>query len=206
MTNDADTDSAAAAEPDGADRAASSPRQPRRFDPDRKQRIIEACLDVIAERGVRGTSHRVVAAAANVPLGSMTYHFDGMDDLLHQTFDQYAQQCIDRFAARMAAATTPDEACEQIARHIESDLLGTQRDLTINLEFYTLAARDPSYRDVTDRWMAASRAELERFFDAPTAMLMDAMIEGMSLHRALDDVPRDAQTLRDGFRRIAGLS
>ena len=60
----------------------------RRFDPERKDRIIEACLDVIAERGVAGTSHRVVAAAAGVPLGSMTYHFDGMADLLHQAFDQ----------------------------------------------------------------------------------------------------------------------
>ena len=41
----------------------------RRFDPERKDRIIEACLDVIAERGVAGTSHRVVAAAAGQQLG-----------------------------------------------------------------------------------------------------------------------------------------
>ena len=55
------------------------PANPR-YDPGRRERIIDACLDVIAEHGVAGTSHRRVAAAARVPLGSMTYHFDGMDD------------------------------------------------------------------------------------------------------------------------------
>jgi len=54
----------------------SEPRTPterrRRKDPGRRDRIIDACLEVIAEHGVAGTSHRRVAAAAGVPLGSMT--------------------------------------------------------------------------------------------------------------------------------------
>ncbi|MDF2847508.1 MAG: TetR family transcriptional regulator, partial [Oerskovia sp.] len=40
----------------------------RRVDPDRKDRIVDAALDVIAEHGVGGATHRVVAAAADVPL------------------------------------------------------------------------------------------------------------------------------------------
>ena len=54
----------------------------RRNDPARRDRIIDACLEVISESGVAGTSHRKVAARAGVPLGAMTYYFDGMDDLL----------------------------------------------------------------------------------------------------------------------------
>ncbi|KFI52522.1 TetR/AcrR family transcriptional regulator [Bifidobacterium callitrichos] len=179
------------------------PRPQRRFDPERRERIIDACLDVIAARGVSGTSHRAVAAAADVPLGSMTYHFDGMSDLLHQAFERFVQHSIDVFAGRMRDARTVDEACEIIARHIEGDLLATQRDLAINLEFYTLAARDPAYRDLTDRWMTASLEQLERFFDEPTAQLIDAMIEGLTLHRALGGTPKDAATIREGIRRIA---
>ena len=38
----------------------------RRHDPERRSRIIAATLDVIAEQGVDGTSHRRVAAAAGV--------------------------------------------------------------------------------------------------------------------------------------------
>ena len=61
----------------------------RRNDPGRRDRIIDACLDVIAEVGVAGTSHRRVADAAGVPLGSMTYHFTGMNELLHEAFTRF---------------------------------------------------------------------------------------------------------------------
>ena len=74
----------------------------------------------------------------------MTYYFDGMHDLLHQAFDQFAQASVLKFAARMQSASTVDEACDAIALSIERDMLGNQRDLNINLEFYTLAARDLS--------------------------------------------------------------
>ncbi|PJM74712.1 TetR/AcrR family transcriptional regulator [Bifidobacterium simiarum] len=177
----------------------------RRFDPERKQRIIEACLDVIAERGVAGTSHRAVAAEAHVPLGSMTYHFDGIDDLLHQAFERFADRSAATLARRMAHAANADEACEQVALHIEHDLFGTRRSLIIGLELYTLAARNPAFRDITDRWMAASRLELERFFPPDAAMLIDAMIEGLMLHRALGKESRSLQDpaiIRAGIRRI----
>ncbi|MFD6211517.1 TetR/AcrR family transcriptional regulator, partial [Peribacillus sp. NPDC060253] len=50
--------------------------------PGRRERILAAVLDLIAEDGVAGVSHRKAAARAGVPLGSMTYHFASMDELL----------------------------------------------------------------------------------------------------------------------------
>ena len=91
---------------------ADMPSQSSRVDPERQQHIIDAALRVIASRGVAGTSHRVVAAEAHVPLGSMTYYFDGMHDLLHQAFDQFARASVLKFAARMQSASTVDEACD----------------------------------------------------------------------------------------------
>ncbi|PJI52608.1 TetR family transcriptional regulator, partial [Methylobacterium radiotolerans] len=34
------------------------PAAQRRFDPDRRARIVRATLDVVAEHGVAGTTHR----------------------------------------------------------------------------------------------------------------------------------------------------
>ena len=79
----------------------------RRYDPDRRDRIIAACLDVIAENGVAGTSARKVAEAADVPLGSVTYHFTGMGELLHEAFSRYAHAASDQFAERMSPRPTP---------------------------------------------------------------------------------------------------
>ncbi|MBH0246908.1 TetR family transcriptional regulator, partial [Streptomyces cavourensis] len=54
----------------------------RRYDPDRRTRIIDAALRVIVADGIAGLSHRSVAAEADVPLGSTTYHFGSLDELL----------------------------------------------------------------------------------------------------------------------------
>ena len=50
--------------------------------------------------------------------------------------------------------------------------------------------------------MAASHAQLERFFDAPTAAMLDALIEGLTLHRALGDATLDTAAVREAVRRI----
>ena len=54
----------------------------RRYDPERQQRIIDAAIRVVGEKGIAGLSHRTVAAEADVPLGSTTYHFKTLDELL----------------------------------------------------------------------------------------------------------------------------
>lgn len=185
---------------------ATSARRARRSDPNRKQRIIDACLDVIAERGVAGTSHRVVAETADVPLGSMTYHFDGFDDLIFQAFSHYAQQAAERFRIRMEQARTRNDACEAIAETIADDLLGTHRDMVINLELYAIAARKPRFRDIMTEWTRTVLTSMAPFFDPQTAKLLDDVIEGITIHRAMavphPSVERTREDARDAIARI----
>jgi TetR/AcrR family transcriptional regulator, regulator of biofilm formation and stress response len=163
----------------------------RRYDPGRRDRIINACLDVIAQHGVAGTSHRKVAEAADVPLGSMTYHFAGMHDLLHEAFSRFAHTASEQFDERIAAAHDAATAKQAIADAITHVVLSNQRDLVLTHELYTLAAREPAYRDITHAWMARSRRTLEQYFDPTTARILDALVEGLSIHRALDNEPHN---------------
>ena len=174
----------------------------RRVDPDRRDRIIDACLELIAEAGVAGTSHRKVAERANVPLGSMTYHFTGMDELLREAFTRFSDTVVAVFEARMAAAGTVDEARTAVVAIIDDDLLASPDDLVITHELYALAARNPEYRQITHRWMRRSRAALERHFPPDTAAQLDALIEGLSIHRALDTEPADPRRTADAVGRI----
>lgn len=69
----------------------------RRYDPDRRNRIIEAALDVIEVHGVAGATHRRIAEAANVPLGSMSYHFNGLDEVFVAAVSQLAETVSAKF-------------------------------------------------------------------------------------------------------------
>ncbi len=183
---------------------AAGSRRGRRNDPDRRDRIIDACLDVIADVGVAGASHRKVAEAAGVPLGSMTYHFSGMDELLREAFGRFATSVSDRFVRRMDAVADAPAARRAVVDLILKDVLGDWRDLVLTHELYTLAARNDDFRSITAAWMARSRAALERHFDPETARMLDALIEGLTIHRALDDRSRDADEVVRAVDRVAG--
>lgn len=178
----------------------------RRHDPQRRERIVEACLDVVAEHGVAGTSHRRVAAAADVPLGSMTYHFAGMDGLLREAFGRFARDAAAQFERRMSDAQGPEEAVRAVAALITRDVFATQRDLVLSHELYTLAAREPAYRTLTHDWMRSSRDALGRHFDPATCRALDAFVEGMTIHRALDTEEHDDAEVLAAVRRLTGVA
>ncbi|GAA2271395.1 TetR family transcriptional regulator [Glycomyces scopariae] len=178
----------------------NSERGPRRPDPGRRDRIIDACLDVVAESGVAGASHRKVAAAAGVPLGSMTYHFNGIGELLHEAFARFGSAESAAFDAAMAAAAGPAEAEAVIVGIVTAP--ADPRNLVLAHELYTLAAREPAFRDLTNEWMARSRASLERHFDPEAARMVDALIEGLTIHASLDTEPQDPAVAAEAVRRI----
>ncbi|AKQ67911.1 Transcriptional regulator, TetR family [Myxococcus hansupus] len=178
---------------------------PRRHDPDRRDRIIDATLQVIAEGGVAGTSHRRVAERAEVPLGSMTYHFASMDELLREAFTRFALRISERFAARIEAASDIEGLVEAVVHIVHDDLAAGQDELVLTLELYTLAARQPVFRQITHDWMRRSREALGRLVDARKTHEVDALIEGLFIHAHLDPVPRSRAATRAAVRRLLSL-
>ncbi|PVG84179.1 TetR family transcriptional regulator [Nocardioides gansuensis] len=158
---------------------------PRRTDPDRRDRIIDAALDVIAERGVAATTHRAVAARADVPLGSMTYHFAGLGDLLAQAFGRHAERMSVLYAAHFEAVEDRTQLVDAVTDLIHGNASAEARDWVIAYELYTAALRDPALRVITETWMRTSRSVLERFMDPTTARGVDALIEGLVMHKTL---------------------
>lgn len=180
----------------------SEPRRPRRHDPERRDRIIDACLQVIGDVGVAGASTRRIAAVADVPLGSISYHFTGTDELLHEAFERFSHRVSDRFERSMAGAADADDARQAVIDLIASDVLTDPQELVLTHELYTLAAREPGFRRLTRDWMSRSRRALERHFDPLTARLLDALIEGMTIHRALDTEPHEVADVSAAVDRI----
>jgi DNA-binding transcriptional regulator YbjK len=183
---------------------AGTGRRPRRHDPGRRDRLVDAALTVIAERGVAGTTHREIARVADVPLGSMTYHFTSLDEVLAEAFTRHADRAARVFDGRMAAAADRAGAVEAVVALVTEDLLGSSgsgADLVLAVELYVAAARNPALRAVTQAWMARSRRALERHFDPTTARELDALIEGLVLHSALSTDPMTPAQIRHAIER-----
>lgn len=177
----------------------------RRYDPERKSRIIDATLAVIAEFGVAGTTHRRIATVADVPLGSLTYHFSGLDDLLEQAFSRHAERMSPFYEAHFDDVHTRDQLIDAIT-DLMHELTDDQdaHDWTISYELYLAALRKPALRRVTESWMRRSRTVLERFVDPLTARGVDAVIEGLVMHMMLSTTPSERADTRVIVERLLG--
>jgi len=83
-------------------------------------------------------------------------------------------------------------------------VVGTHGDLVLTHELYTLAARRPEYRTITRTCMARSRAALEQHVDPATARMLDALVEGLTIHRALDPDPPGEAFVVEAVGRVLG--
>lgn len=183
--------------------AVKAPRA-RRFDPERRARIIDAALETVSAYGVAGATHRLIAQKADVPLGSMTYHFDSLDALLIEAFSRFAQSMSDITAQMLEAAETPEAATavvvDIIVRHPWSEL----QNQVLVYELYAFASRKSEVRSVTEAWLDRSREALGRHFDPVTVRGLDALIEGLGIHNTFDRQPIGRREVEQIVGRLIG--
>ncbi|MFC6135281.1 TetR/AcrR family transcriptional regulator [Streptomyces spororaveus] len=174
----------------------------RRYDPDRRQRIIDAALRVVGERGISGLSHRSAAAEADVPLGSTTYHFKTLDDLLVAALRQ-ANEGFAQAVARSTALADPDaDLAGALARMLGEFLAADRGRVELEYELYLAALRRPALRPVAAQWCEAVAAALTPRTDPVTARALVAAMDGIGLQVLLTDAAYDEEYAREVLRRI----
>ncbi|MFW0756375.1 TetR/AcrR family transcriptional regulator [Pseudomonas sp. H11T01] len=161
-------------------------KRQRRHDPERKERIISKAFGAIAQYGVAGVTHRNIAELAEVSLGSMTYHFKGMDELLFIVFSRFAEEGAEFVRSRLSGAATPDEAIHILAEALTDGVWANRDNIAVLYEFYSLATRKPLYRPILAAWSETVRQSLERLFTPEEARAFDVCFEGILLQNFLN--------------------
>lgn len=176
----------------------------RRYDPDRRGRIVEAAIRVVARDGIAGVSHRTVAAEADVPLGSTTYHFASLDELLVAAL----RRADDGFAATVrgsAALTDPDcDLAAELARTVGGWLGADRADAELCYELYLAALRRPALRPVAGEWIERVAVALAHRVDRETARAVAALIDGVCVQVLVTGETYDEAQVREALRRIIG--
>ncbi len=174
----------------------------RRYDPERRDRIIDAAIRVVGRSGIAGLSHRTVAAEADVPLGSTTYHFASLDELL------IAALCKtnEGFAAAVrnsSALADPDaDVAEELARLMGDWLAEERTGVELEYELYLAALRRPALRPVAAEWCEGVAETLARRTDPVTARALVALMDGICLQVLLTGAKYDAEFTREMMARI----
>jgi AcrR family transcriptional regulator len=164
----------------------------RRRAPETRERILRATLALLAEEGTAALSNRRIAAAADVALGSLTYHFPSQASLLRESLLLYVGEEVERLVAIAAALAERDPTPEQVAADVEA-LIGRPSGgpgPLAELELHLQAARDPELQEASARCFAAYEAlaasalgTLGIADPAPHASAFVALITGLGVRR-----------------------
>ncbi|MEV8532955.1 TetR family transcriptional regulator [Streptomyces sp. NPDC051211] len=174
----------------------------RRYDPDRRERIIDAAMRVVAAKGIAGLSHRSVAAEADVPLGSTTYHFTTLDELLVAALRRANVGFAVTLAASPALADPSTDLASALARLLGELLAADRGRAELEYELYLAALRRPALRPVAAEWCEAMADVLSRHTDPATARALVAVMDGITLQVLLTDAEYDEPGTRDILARV----
>ncbi|OON74737.1 TetR/AcrR family transcriptional regulator [Streptomyces tsukubensis] len=176
----------------------------RRYDPDRRQRIIDAAIRVVGRSGIAGLSHRTVAAEADVPLGSTTYHFKTLDELLVAALRQ-SNQGFEKVVADRGRLDDPSTDLAAAIAALTGEWLGGDRTgVELEYELYLAALRRPVLRPVAAEWCRQLEAPIAARTDVATARAAVALVDGICLQVLLLGDAYDESYAREMLTRVIG--
>jgi AcrR family transcriptional regulator len=186
--------------------------RPRLAPERRRELIVQAARASIVERGLAATSVREVARAAGVSLGTVTYHFPTLDELLTEVLSVTLRDFYRPRRRRMAPdATAVDRLRVLIEDHFSSPDLYEQ--CVIWLEYWPRAIHVPSARAWRRRRYGAYQRYIARVLTAgrdagefdvanPVELATEflALFDGLSVALVVEDI--DMEFARRSLERF----
>jgi DNA-binding transcriptional regulator YbjK len=173
-----------------------------RRDPEaRRRKIVVAAVRAIADVGVGNVTHRRIAQLAGVPLGSTTYYFPTLDDLVAAALREaieYARADLEAWAEElMASADVTATFVDLTTRHLRD-----RDQVLLEYELYLAAARSPQLRPVAQLWIDGLRGICARFAGKDRGFALAALIDGHLMQALVTEEPIDVDALRAGVARL----
>lgn len=167
----------------------------------KREHLVGAAADLLQDEGWSALTHRGLSARSGVPLASLTYYFDGVDDMVAQAASELARRHLATARATVTALPRRRASAARTAALVVEVLVGpdpTSQGLRSLYERYLQAGRTPTLAAVVRAWNAELHslvAELlertGRPADAARVALLVAALDGL-LVTALaegDDAP-----------------
>ncbi|MBB4662277.1 TetR/AcrR family transcriptional regulator [Conexibacter arvalis] len=181
----------------------SARRPPRPRDPKgRREAIVAAAVEVIAEHGLGNASHRLIAERADVPLGSTTYYFPTRGDLVASALEKNLRDWA-RELERWADALTRDPFPATLVS-LAASYLADRARAVVEYELYIAAAREPELRELVRQWLELLERQLSPIAREGRARAIAMLVDGAIVRAVALDRPLDGEALEDGIAALMG--
>lgn len=178
----------------------------------RRDALVSAATEIIADAGVKAVTHRAVAKRAGVPLAATTYYFTSIQQLTEEALRRHVTDRVAELTRITERAGQNGGSVEQIALRFADALVDRNRDSVIaQYEVYLEAARTPALRPAVTEALNAFRTLAETSLrilgasrPAEAAGAFIALIDGFAMHHAAqpESPDTDAAALFEAMRAL----
>lgn len=183
----------------------------------RRQRIIDATLDVIRDHGLAGTRTHEIARRAGVSSGLLLYHFGTLDGVIAAAMQESEDRYYRSLDAEVGAGRPAPERLRLLVER-SGDASAVVSAWTLWMEFWVRALRDPETAalctTLESRWRAVLLDVIEQgvregVFSAPAPQLavvrLAALLDGLSVAATLGDREVPVEAVPDLWLHAAAL-
>ncbi|MEU1448133.1 TetR/AcrR family transcriptional regulator [Streptomyces mirabilis] len=181
----------------------------------RRRLIVEAAVPLIAERGYASVGVRDVAAAAGVSVGTVTYHFGSVQEILSEAMVLH----IERYYAALSEAAAQAAGAAEALRLLVDALFteDTDRHWRMWFDYWNAGDQDPDQafaRGQAERYEAwhtqirelAERGVAEGEFSSDDldgfTVRFAALADGLALQRLRQAPPLSTEDARRHLNRL----
>lgn len=166
-----------------------------------REQLLDAAAQLVGEVGWGAVTTRLVAERAGVNAALVHYHFSSVPDLLSAAALRFAERILTE-AADVLRSAEPAKGLDRMLDDL-SRYTGTDAESLLLVEAFLAAHRLPDLRSALAALVADFRTRVADWLRAAgvqdadaVALLLGAAIDGLALHRGLDESV--------DFRAVAG--
>ncbi|WP_163509143.1 TetR/AcrR family transcriptional regulator [Fodinicola acaciae] len=166
---------------------------------ERREALLRAAIELIAEGGTRSVTHRAVSARAGLPPASAGYYFTTSQELIEQALRFHVREWSASLSAVIDGAAKSATSVRQFGERLVRALIAGEQGVSVAVyEVYLEAARNPALREVVQESMAAfeevAAGHLSRLGARDprgAAKSFVAIVDGFALHRLANPLPHE---------------
>jgi TetR/AcrR family transcriptional regulator, regulator of biofilm formation and stress response len=181
----------------------------------RRDALLRAAVEVAAERGAAGTTHKAVTERAGLPLATVSYFFSSIDDLVAEALRTHVADEATRLEelAEHLGGGDDERSADEMAGALSEAAMpdGPLPWALAQFEAYLQAARDTAlsapvaealavYEHVAEVALVAAGAPAEAAAEAAPAF--NALADGFALHHLARPRPDDVDALHRALRLL----
>lgn len=157
----------------------------RRFDPERRERIIDAAIELARESGIASLTMRKVADIADVPLGSVSYHFTDKEELVAAAIHKARGENRDVTRQAIQEGLAGGNLASALAALIEKLTVDEHDRLVLDHDLYLASIHHPKLQVESRAWSQDLLETMSAHTDPVRAQTLTFMLDGICLQSAL---------------------